>query len=107
MDGTTTYTLDDAWSVLDNVKNTPRYWQKTRLELLARISNLGPFTLFFTLSCADMRWSENFVSLMQGKKIEYVVDNYQDIVYVDGQELHEYLQETGATPEKIEGGASE
>ena len=27
-DGTTTYTLDDAWSVLDNIKNTPRYWQK-------------------------------------------------------------------------------
>ena len=28
-DGTKTYSLKDPYSVLDNIKNTPRYWQKT------------------------------------------------------------------------------
>ena len=45
-DGTKSYSLEDPFSVLDNVKNTPRYWQKTRSELLARMANLGPFTIF-------------------------------------------------------------
>ena len=70
-DGKKTYSLDDPFSVLDNIKNTPRYWQKSRSELLARISNLGPFNLFFTLSCGDMRWPENFVSLLGEKNIVY------------------------------------
>ena len=34
-DGKTTYSLDDPLSVLVNIKNTPRYWQKSRSELLA------------------------------------------------------------------------
>ena len=35
LNGTKSYSLDDPYSVLDNVKNTPRYWQKTRYELMA------------------------------------------------------------------------
>ena len=38
-DGTTSYSLEDPFSVLDNIKNTPRYWKKTRAELAARLSN--------------------------------------------------------------------
>ena len=92
-DGTTSYTLDDACSVLDNIKNTPRYWQRTRSELYARISNLGPFTIFFTLSCGDMRWSENFVHLLKEKNVVYEADNFKDKVTIDGQDLNDYLQE--------------
>ena len=48
LDGTKSYSLEDPYSVLDNVKNTPRYWQRTRYELMARLENLGAFTYFFT-----------------------------------------------------------
>jgi hypothetical protein len=29
-DGTSTYSLNDPFTVLDNIKNTPRYWQKAK-----------------------------------------------------------------------------
>ena len=62
-DGTCVYALDDPYMVLDNIKNTPRYWKKARQELYAKLENLGPLTFFFTLSCADMRWPENFTTI--------------------------------------------
>ena len=92
-DGTTTYTLNDPYSVLDNIKNTPRYWQKTRYELIARLENLGPFTYFFTLSCADLRWPENFTALLQDQTIEYVYENGKDEVLVNGISLEDFLKE--------------
>ena len=62
--GSKTYTLEDPYSVLDDIKNTPRYWQKTKYELIARLENLGAFNFFFSLSCADLRWPENFTALL-------------------------------------------
>ena len=45
------------------MKNTPKLWKKAKYEMIARLDNLGPFQLFFTLSCADMRWTENFAAI--------------------------------------------
>ena len=55
------------------MKNTPKYWKKAKYEMIARLDNLGPFQLFFTLSCADMRWSENFAAILleRGYEISY------------------------------------
>ena len=33
--------------------------------MMARLDNFGPFHIFFTLSCADLRWKENVVSLLR------------------------------------------
>ena len=43
--------------------------------MLARLDNLGPFQLFFTLSCADMRWDENFAAILleRGLEIRYTL----------------------------------
>ena len=90
-DGTLTYTLNDPYSVLDNIKNTPRYWQKARYELIARLENLGPFTFFFTLSCADLRWPENFTALLQDHVVKYEYEDGIDTVTIDGQKLEDYL----------------
>ena len=49
------YQLEDAFGVMDNVKNTPRYHKKNKMEMLSKLDNFGPFHLFFTLSCGDMR----------------------------------------------------
>ena len=35
---------------MDNVKGTPRYWKKAKLEMLG---NFGPFHMFYTLSCGE------------------------------------------------------
>ena len=51
---------------------TPKYWKQAKYEMLARLDNLGPFQfqLFFTLSCADMRWDENFAAVLLEKGFE-------------------------------------
>ena len=50
-----TFQFEDAYAVLDNIKQTPRYWQKVKYEMYSKLDNLGPFQIFFTLSCADLR----------------------------------------------------
>ena len=62
--GQVTYELEDGYTVLDDVKNTPRYWKKAKYEMLAKLENLGGFQIFFTLSCAEMRWEENFAAIL-------------------------------------------
>ena len=49
------FQFEDAYAVLDNVKQTPRYWKKAKYEMYAKLDNLGPFQIFFSLSCADLR----------------------------------------------------
>ena len=75
-DGSKTYELDDGYRVLEKIKNTPSYWKQAKYEMLARLDNLGPFQLFFTLSCADMRWDENFGAIVQerGYEMKYKIE---------------------------------
>ena len=42
-DGSKTYKLDDAYSVLDDVRGTPKFWKKAKMEILGKIDNFGPF----------------------------------------------------------------
>ena len=37
------------------------------MEMLGKIDNFGPFHWFYTLSCADMRWDENFSTILREK----------------------------------------
>ena len=62
--GVKSYKLDDSYSVFEKVTNTPKYWQTAKYEMLARLDNDGPFQFFFTLSCADTKWDENFSSIL-------------------------------------------
>ena len=88
--GDVIYSLRDPYMVLENIKNTPRYWQKARYELIARLENLGPFAFFFTLSCADLRWTENFSSLLNDVQVEY--DSATDEIKLNGQSLDAYFE---------------
>ena len=75
-DGSTEYKLDDPWVVFENISNSPkwvytdllrhhtlnyflRYWSVRRMELKAMLENVGPFHIFFTLSCGDRRYLEH------------------------------------------------
>ena len=84
--GERNYTLDDGFAVLDNIKGTPRYWKKAKMEMLAKLDNFGPFHFFYTLSCGDMRWNENFSCILREKGYNIIwkvdsgnVDECQDV----------------------------
>ena len=63
-EGMSIYSLKDPYSVFQNVANTPTYHKKGKMEMMARLDNFGPFHVFFTLSCADYRWFENFTAFL-------------------------------------------
>ena len=87
----------DPMNVFDQIKGTPKFWQKKRREMVAKIAQLGPFQFFFTLSCADKRWAENFVSILTqlGHTVSFEksgnVDHIYDdpcVVLIDGEPAH-------------------
>ena len=41
--GEKTLKLDDPYSVLDDIKQTPRYWRKAKYEMFAKLDNFGAF----------------------------------------------------------------
>merc|ERR1712020_734017 len=88
--------LEDVHHVFDNIPGTFRYWQQRRYEVLAKLKQLGPFQFFFTLSCADKRWAENFVSILNqmGHNVVFEKSGCTDNIekdeieaFVDGQPL--------------------
>ena len=88
--GVKTLKVDDPFAVLDDIKQTPRYWRKAKYEMLAKLDNFGPFQFFFTLSCADLRWNENFAAILRKKEItvRHIIEEDKDgypctTVYVD------------------------
>ena len=89
--------IEDGFSVFDKIPGTPRYWQQRRYDMIAKIEQLGAFQFFFTLSLADRRWEENFVSILaqKGVKIEFEknMENLQepDLVFANGIPLADYL----------------
>ena len=91
------YNLEDAFSVFDSTSNTPTYWKKAKYEMMAKLDNLGPFQFFFTLSCADKLWEENFTAILEERniKIEYKFDSRH---FTDNAEENKYsnkIRETG------------
>ena len=49
---------EEAFIFMNTLKETPAYWKRFQLEVLAMIKQLGLATYFITLSCADLRWHE-------------------------------------------------
>ena len=68
--GSVSYQLEDEFRVLETIPNSPKYWQRMKYEILAKIENLGPFHFFFTLSCADQRWDPTFATILSEKGYE-------------------------------------
>ena len=113
-DGIRTLQVDDPYAVLDDIKQTPRYWRKAKYEMYAKLDNFGPFHFFFTLSCADLRWKENFAAILRDKEectIKYVIQEDQDgypetQIYVEFKKNDEWLSKDIETYLKEEGNDS-
>ena len=43
---------NDAFNVLKKIPGTGAYWKDFRNKIFAKLEQLGPFHLFYTLSCA-------------------------------------------------------
>jgi hypothetical protein len=88
--------VSDSFAAFQKIRGTPKFWQTVRSDLIAKVSQLGPFHIFFTLSCAEMRWSEVATSILQqgGHKIEFLSpwDGKPSNIFVNGTPLPEYLE---------------
>ena len=89
--------LPDMYDVFKKVKGTPKYWQTARNELVAKVKQLGPFHIFYTFSCGEMRWPEVYLTLLREKKYEISKpENYDgnlENMLVQGKPLWEYVNE--------------
>ena len=93
--------LTDPYSVFQKIKGSPKFWQTKRNELTAKIQQLGPFHVFFTLSCAERRWAEVYLSVLRNMGIENLEvihgrngewNGTDTDILVNGIPLWEYLQ---------------
>ena len=64
-DGKITLEQSDAYKVLDDIPNSPKFWRTKKFEALAKLDNYGPFHWFFTLSQADKRWSNIYTTILR------------------------------------------
>lgn len=95
-------TLEDGFSVFQKIKMSTKYWQQAKFELLAKQEQLGPFHMFFTLSCADRLWPETFSTICsrRGHVVEsgeVTIDSDNSVVYtsqatVDGIPIEQFLE---------------
>ena len=89
--------LDDLYDVYKKVKGSPKYWQVAKSDLVAKVRQLGPFHVFYTFSCGEMRWIEVFLSLFKqkGYRVEYPNNwegNDEDI-QIEGMPLWTYVND--------------
>ena len=89
--------LDDMFSVFSKIKGTPKYWQVARNELVAKVKQLGPFHVFFTFSCGEMKWTEVYLNIFRrkGYKIDYPDDwdGHDEDILVEGVPIWTYINE--------------
>ena len=92
--------LTDPFSVFQKLKGSPRYWKQAKGELIAKVKQLGPFHVFFTLSCAELRWFEIFVSILKQMGITVIEGKEngkwtgdEDDILVNGKSLWKFIAE--------------
>ena len=97
VDGSRKIELTDLFDVFKKVKGTPKYWQTAKNELIAKVKQLGPFHMFYTFSCGEMRWSQMFLTLLRRHGYNVVVpdkwDGSDETLLVEGKELWEFVNE--------------
>ena len=71
------------------------------MELFAKIENLGPFHIFWTLSCGDSRFPENFTILLQDQDVHYAVIDGKETVLINGMTIEEFMKQNSSKHEFI------
>ena len=91
-DGINVMQVEEGYNVFKTIPGTPAYWKQFRNETFAKMEQLGPFHLFFTLSCAETKWPEIMASILRkkGHDISFACDPWDgkdESVLVDGMPL--------------------
>jgi hypothetical protein len=69
---------EDGYAVFDGIPGSPRYWQKMKYDLIAKMEQLGPPQFFYTLSCANKRWEENAATMLAKTRPDLKVMHCQE-----------------------------
>ena len=64
-DGKASFHVQDPWTVLGGIKNSPKFWRQKKADFIAKLNSYGPFQWFFSLSCAEKRWPNNFTTILR------------------------------------------
>ena len=89
-EGNTIFNLEDSFAVLDKIRDTPKYWQQAKNELIAKLENLGPFKFFFPLSCAEKRWLENMAVILKNSLGDKLISyKYREQIESDAKDSNE------------------
>ena len=77
-EGTKFLQTEDGYAVFDGIPGSPRYWQKMKFDLIAKMEQLGPPQFFYTLSCANKRWEENTATIFAKTRPDLLVMHSQE-----------------------------
>ena len=65
--------------------------------MVAKVKCLGPFHIFYTFSCGEMRWPEIYLTLLRENNYEISIpedyDGHLENMLVEGIRLWEYVNE--------------
>merc|ERR1711860_250994 len=96
--GKTQVKVNDMCNIFQKIKGTPKYWQLYKNEMIAKVKQLGPFHIFFTLSCAEMRWSEVMVSVLKRSGYDVIYEEDEngwngddDTITVNGEKIWDFV----------------
>ena len=97
---------ENILSIFKTIPGTPLYWKQFRAELFAAMNQLGPFHLFFTLSCGESQWAEEFASILKekGHKVEFLSEPWSgkdSDILIDGKPFPQYKEENISSVTKL------
>ena len=118
-DGTKFLQTDDGYAVFDGLPGSPRYWQKMKYDLIAKMEQFGPPQFFYTLSCANKRWEENSATILaktrsdlevmhcqEEKGVEEIIDitkrKMKDIEDYEDEDENEDIEDDVSIPQQKE-----
>ena len=89
---------ENVLSIFKKIPGTPLYWKQFRQELFAAMNQLGQFHLFFTLSCGESRWPEEFASILRqkGHDVKFLSEPWNgndDDIIIDGKPFSQYRED--------------
>ena len=85
------------YDAFKKIKGSIKYWQTKRYELVAKVKSLGPFHIFITFSCGEMRWATMYITLLRENNYEISkpddYDGHLETMLVEGIPLWRYVNE--------------
>ena len=95
-DGTKTIVSpSNVLNVFKPITGSSQYWRAFRYDMIARMHQCGPFHIFFTVSCAELRWPEILASVLKSKGHTVTFDppvwtGKAENIFIDGVPLPQF-----------------